>query len=105
MTETLHNTKLYLELCLPKESVDKANADVAEFFRELRELREKYGLPDVLCIISCFVYYGSEVGHVTTLTHNGNELEAEPMLAYALGSVQAERRARINQALAGKETP
>ncbi len=105
MKETLPNTGLYLELCYPKEFPDQANSDIREFFKELRELREKYRLPDVLCIVSCFVRYESEVGHVTTFNHNGNELETEPMLAYALGMVQAERRARINKALAGKETP
>ena len=95
----------YRRLNEPKASPDVANAEIAEFFREARELRQKYKLPDVLIVVAATVMYpdGAGEGRVMTYAHFGDSREAETMAAYAYGAETAERRSIIARMLAGRK--
>lgn len=93
---------IYRKLCVPKDTAEQANQDLNEFFMELAALREKYGLPDVLCVVAVNVNYGDgQEGEAVTYMNYGQRAKVESLAAYAYGRAQAESRAIINQLFKG----
>jgi hypothetical protein len=94
----------YRRLSEPKESAEKANDDINAFFKEFGELREKYGLPDVLCVVAVNVNYGAgQEGRALTWANLGDSMRVEGLAAYAYGQAQAQHREFMNLLLKGKK--
>lgn len=92
----------YRKLCEPFGSVEAANERIQEFFSELGELREKYGLPDVLCVIqSAVIYEDGQEGSPIGLISLGDRTKAPILAAYALADTQKSVEAIIGQLLKG----
>lgn len=73
--------ELYKRLCEPFPSVESANDSLSNFFTEFRELREKYGIPDVLLIIRS-IYMNQGELHDALLTMNcGDSQLVFPMVS------------------------
>jgi hypothetical protein len=90
------NPQLYRELSEPFETMDEANSAVQEFFREVGELRKKYGLPNVYFIVSASSKDAAgEEGQFIVNMMYGDESMAESLVAYSLGFEAAERQERI----------
>jgi hypothetical protein len=103
MSEFVANPELYRKLDQPFETMQLANAELDEFLRGLRELRERHKIPDVYCAIRIRVK--ADNGAETAAYSGGgigNRLEWEGMLAYCLGMEQADRQQRIGELLTGK---
>jgi hypothetical protein len=94
------DTEKYLKLSASHEP-DEANKSIELFFTELGMLREKYGFPDVIAIISLNIKYDSSTGEAITWQQYGDSTKTEMLLAYALGQVQKERRELINRLMSG----
>jgi hypothetical protein len=104
MTEANRNEAKYRELSVPKETPEKANEDINAFFKELGELREKYALPECLCVLGVNVDYGEgKEGTAITWMSYGDNMKAEGLAAYAYGQAQAEHREIMNRLLRGKK--
>ena len=98
-----HNPKRYRELSVPKESPEKANADLTAFFDELRELRIKHGIPDVLVTAAVNVtYQGGGEGLAIIWCHFGSQTMLPTMAAFTHGEVMADQRAMIAKLLAAQ---
>lgn len=69
----------------------------------MRELREKWKLADVHCIVQGNAIHpnGAE-GKFIINSHNGSAAETESMVAWALGWEQSVRQERIQQAMRGR---
>lgn len=94
----------YRRLSEPKESPEKANEDINAFLKELKELREKHGLPDVLCVISVNVNYeGKGEGRAMTWANFGDSMRVEALAAYAYGQAGEQQREFMNLLLKGKK--
>lgn len=83
-------------------SKDEANKNIAAFFEAVSEAREKFHIPDVLCVVSVVVSYESGEGQATMYFCAGDAGHTESLAAYAFGQEQAQRREYMNQLLAGK---
>lgn len=94
----------YRTMSIPFNGADEANAALTAFFKDLIEIRKKHHIRDVHVVTTTAVKYddGKE-GDAMWSAHLGSSLNAEPMLAFALGQEQAERREQINKLLAGKK--
>ncbi len=102
--ELTRNEARYRRLSEPKESPEKANDDINAFLKELSDLREKYGLPDVLCVISVNVNYeGKGEGRAMTWGNFGDSQRVEALAAYAYGQASAQQREFMNLLLKGKK--
>jgi hypothetical protein len=94
---------LYRRLSEPFPTVEAGNEAIQGFFRELRELRAKWKLPDVYCVVMGNAVHpnGSE-GKFIISAHNGSAAEAEAMIAWAMGYEQSLRQDRIQGAMRGR---
>jgi hypothetical protein len=106
MSETVehieHNPGRYERLSVAR-SAEETNASLKAFFAEVGELREKHGIPDVVCVVAANVKYEGGPGSAMTWAQFGDSQKAEPLLAYAFGQAQAERREFVNRLLSGKK--
>jgi hypothetical protein len=93
---------LYWELSRPRRK-EEVNAGLAALRADLEAVREKHGVPDMICVVGVNVLYDGGVGAARNMVRLGNPVEVEELLAWALGYVQAERRERINRYLAGTD--
>lgn len=93
--------KLYRQMEVPFSSQEEASKASQAFANELKELRQKHRMRDV-AYTAMFAYESNE-GEADAIVsgHFGNSLNAEAMLAYALGAVQSERQAHIGELLRG----
>lgn len=80
------------------EPLADANEAIRAFNVELRELRAKYRLRDVACIVSgCYSGTdGSEVDYILDMYH-GDDMKRESLLAWAFGKASAERQEMISR--------
>ena len=100
--KTENNIKRYARLIQPVTR-EQGNANIQAFFEALGALREKYHIPECLCVLKVNVEYtDGEVGEAITSMHYGNQFEAEPMAAYAMGNARAQVTAEVNQLARGK---
>ena len=91
MSEVVSDPGLYHRMCEPFPTEDAANAAMAEFWKELRSLREKHHMADVHVTVRV-VLPGGE-GMVSM--HCGSQVYEEPMTAWAFGQAQARRQASV----------
>ena len=102
--KTENNIKRYARLMQPVTR-EQGNANIQAFFEALGALREKYHIPECLCVLKVNVEYADgEVGEAITSMHYGNHFEAEPMAAYALGNARAQVTAQVNKLARGQGT-
>jgi hypothetical protein len=100
MSAEIHNADVYREMSEPFESLEAADAALAAFDKELRELRVKHKITDVLCVTHFnTLINGKEQEHFAT-SLVGSVLMGEGMAAYAFGSEKARARQRIARLLA-----
>ena len=101
------NPARYRELSVPKESPEKANADLKAFFQELRELRIKHKMQDVLGTVAMSVKYPDGIeGLAMSWSHCGSQAMLPTLAAFTHGEVIADQRAMIAKLLAAqKEKP
>jgi hypothetical protein len=83
--------KTYREMCVPFESADVAEKAITAFFEEVREVRIKHKMPDVLLVVSLSWMSEGEELPTMALVHNGDSNKAEGMAAFALGHESARR--------------
>ena len=91
----------YRNLCEPMIMAD-ADKNVAGFFREVYELRNKWKVPDLYCIVrfvTCKGEAGSDEESALATCHCGSALHAESMTAWAFGQEQSKRHQRNTQLL------
>ena len=93
---------LYRELSAPFPSLDEANEVLKVFAEDLRALRLKHRLADVVCLIMVNVtdpeYPGEEV-EVGATVPLGNELKHPYMLAQQLGKLRQRQELDLARAL------
>jgi hypothetical protein len=99
---TKNDPEKYRRLSAPR-SADETNAALEAFFKDLGDLREKHGLPDVITVVGVNVQYDSGVGNAVSWSQYGAAQKAETLLAYAFGQAQAERRELVNRLTSGKK--
>ena len=100
--KTENDIKRYTRLIQPVTR-EQGNANIQAFFEALGTLREKYHIPECLCVLKVNVEYtDGEVGEAITSMHYGNHFEAEAMAAYALGNARAQVTAEVNKLARGK---
>lgn len=97
----IHDESNYRSLLEPFPSFGAANAAIQAFFDEVREIRNRYKIPDALVILkgSALTDEGAEATWIIS-QHNGSELEREQMAAWAAGYEAAERQRRIEKVMA-----
>jgi hypothetical protein len=94
---------LYEELSKPFENADAANAALKAFVSEMREVRKKHKMKDVLmvCAVS-LTYADGQVGEAQVSTMHGDHLKEEALAAFAYGKAAESRKQLINKLLSGK---
>ena len=96
---TVCDPALYRELSKPFPGATAAQDAMEGFWRDLREIRAKRKLPNVCVVIA--VAIAGEGGNESTgfnSLHCGDALQAEPMLAWALGQERAAARRILSAA-------
>lgn len=94
----------YRNMAEPFASLDEANESIKRFYESVRELRNKFGIRDVLVVIaSCAMSKGREQEFMLS-GMNGSELNEESMAAYAFGVAQSRRQSRIAEMLSQEST-
>jgi hypothetical protein len=100
--KTENNIKKYTRLLQPVTR-EQGNANIQAFFEALGELRNKYHIPECLCVLKVNVEYADgDVGEAITSIHYGSQYEAEAMAAYALGNARAQVTAEVNKLARGQ---
>lgn len=91
----------YRRMSEPLASAAEAEAATIAFFEELRALREKHHVRDVVAIVQVpYLADGEESMSLVTLTI-GSRAEALPMLATAYGCERASYIAAVDKAARG----
>jgi len=82
--------KTYTQLAVAV-SPDVANDRLNAFFKDLGEIRQKHGLPDIHCIVqqNTLTDTGGEAPGLCTI-HYGDQRNALSMCSYAMGHAQGE---------------
>ena len=92
------NPELYAQLCEPHDSVDAVRKAFAAFGADLRKIRIKHRIPDTTCVFMANVLdENGDVMPYASITHNGAVERQAPMLAWALGKVEALDHARLDE--------
>ena len=103
--KTKNDIKKYTRLIQPVTR-EQGISNIQAFFEGLGELRNKYHIPECLCVLKLNIEYSDgEVGEAITSMHHGNPYEAEPMAAYALGNARAQVTAEVNKLARGERKP
>lgn len=78
---------------------DAANARMNAFFKDLGELREKHGLPDVFVIVrqNIETHNGGEAPGLCSI-HYGDQSQILQMVSYALGFATGEHQKFVLEA-------
>ena len=103
LSEGINDPATYRRLSEPFASVDEAEKAWMAFAAELRELRAKHRIADLLAVAGIsFIAADGEESWLPIVLHNGDEMKAETLAAYAFGAEQANRQERIARALQAK---
>ncbi len=96
MSSTEPDPNLYAELCSHQFTAEETDAALKGFWDEVYELRNKYKLRDVSIIVA-----GNVVGQGPFMwsAHAGNQLDAEAMAAWHLGTTQSRRQEHIREVM------
>jgi len=99
MARDIKDPALYRRMSEPLASPEEANKAVEAFFADLRALREKHHIRDVLCVVQlAYEQEGVEtVGHCTTMI--GSVTEALHMAAVTYGGLRADHNAAMDKAV------
>lgn len=101
MSRAIKDPATYRRMSEPLASATEAEAATIAFFEELRALREKHHVRDVVAIVQVpYLADGEESMRLTTLTI-GSRAEALPMLATAYGYERASYIAMLDKASGG----
>ena len=92
------NPEIYRECCTPKPP-EQAQTDWDAFCQAVYELRVKHRIPDIDLLARMVIQYEEGEGQAMTHAHFGDELQAEPMIAWAFGYEQSQRQERITSLL------
>lgn len=106
MKQDSDDVQTHRECSQPIESREAADVVVQSFYDELRVLRRKYKIANVLCTIKSSVLLSRDngevaVGEFAIPLFIGDSSQAEGMAAYAYGVEQAQRQERIQTAIRG----
>lgn len=101
MTEEL-SSDLPSKLWEPFDGPDAANDALAAFYEDVRVARLKHRIADCTVVCAVNVRYEDGEGVAMAHTHNGDQIKAESLLAYAFGKEQAWRREYIARLASGK---
>ena len=94
----------YVALAAPFATPTAGNQALTAFFKDLRDLRQKHKIPDVLAVASINVAYpDGRTGAAIAHKHNGDSLRSEAMAAWLYGTLSAERRELLNKLIAGQQ--
>lgn len=96
--------ELYKRLCEPFPSVESANDSLSNFFTEFRELREKYGIPDVLLIIRS-IYMNQGELHDALLTMNCGDSQLIFPMVSTIYNRQREKLITLNTVMKMLDEP
>ena len=88
------NPEIYRKCCTTKPP-EQAQTDWEAFCQEVYELRVKHQIPDLCLVARMVLQYPEGEGQAMTIAHFGDELQAEPMTAWAFGHEQSQRQERI----------
>jgi hypothetical protein len=93
---------LYRRMSEPFESRALAEKALDSFYEDIKAVREKHKIREVVIVAQ--TSYAGDDGESDILVNSslGNHVNAEAMLAYALGVTQTERRKHIDRLLSGK---
>lgn len=92
-----------LALMKPFPNADSANTALNAFYEELYELRKKHRIMNCVCVVEVMSTYGDgEVGNAMSHLVMGEQSRAPMLAAYALGTLEAERREITNKLISGK---
>ena len=100
VTQT-RDPKLHRKLSEPFESSEAADKALEAFTEELRELRAKHKIPEVVALVQVNVMYPGDLaeesseGVAFASISFGDPLRCIPMLAEALGKAESEMSAAI----------
>ena len=82
---------LYRRLSEPHASLVDLDTALDGFSNELRVIREKYKIADVVVVILSNAMDGAEEKQIATMGHHGDPSRTEMMLAWALGQERRQR--------------
>jgi len=101
MSDWNPDPKLYRQLSLPYPSQAEASAALSAFYEDVRIAREKHKIANVYLAVSAnWLDAEGEESAAYSTGGFGDQMEHEAMCAYALGTIQTERQARIAKLLA-----
>ena len=101
MSRGIKDPATYRRMSEPLASQEEANKAVEAFFEDLRALREKHHIRDVVVVAQlAYVDGGAEGLRIVTLTI-GSRAEALPMLATAFGHERAQWVAMLDKTAGG----
>ena len=99
--EFIHYPELYRELSEPFKSTDDCNEALVGFTKELRDIRAKYHIRELLVVMKgSAITESGEEGGLMVMGHHGNAVEEEGMAAWAFGQAQARRQQRMSDLVA-----
>lgn len=81
-----HDPANYRKMSEPFPTVEEANEALSQFYEAVEVARKQHKIMDVHVIVKMNISDGVAM----TTAHYGNELEAAPMCAWALGQAQAD---------------
>jgi len=86
----------------PFETSEAANAAIHQLYSEVKQIRDKLGLHDVLIVVRSEVASGDEVTAGFSYQEMGEFMAMESLAAWAFGKLQSERKELLAKFLGGK---
>jgi hypothetical protein len=100
--KVVNDPVLFRKLDNPFDSEESANRAIESFYEGVRELRQKFKLPNVAIVIECGVMRESmREGRAFSWAQMGDTQKSEDLLAYGFGQAVAERKEMVAKLLAG----
>jgi hypothetical protein len=91
----------YRKMCEPFADAETAQIALDDFYRELRELRNKHKIPDMLTVIKISAMRDGKEATAILTGYNGDVLREPELAAYAYGESQANYEAYIQNLATG----
>jgi hypothetical protein len=99
-----NNLANYYEMSKPHEDAQALNKAFTEFFDDLKTIRERHKIADVLIVIGdTFKKDDNDIQAATSVIRYGDESHGLPMAAYALGKMKFELKEKINEMISDAE--
>lgn len=97
MSKVENDPNNYHEMSKPFENPEQANQAISDFYEDLKAIRKKHKIPDVLVVLEASVIY--ESGNRGEFMHHvglGDARNQCALGAFAYGQTQADHREFIN---------